>query len=293
MKKLIVIVSILVVLLVTEIFFAISIYETRKDILSSTAIIEMAYKERDSKYAITPKGFVRLPWYSIYTNWYIFLSVPAFIFGIMFLVYRRLSINYKINITDWLKITQGSWQGKALSRESIRSLHQIAYKQAEAGDCLAAVESFLQVVEIDPLFTLDNVAWQHIGSVFTGKNEPIWGKNWIKISKELIPDDVERQLARLPNYSMTPNSPFSYVEPPSETEIMKLIGDIRAVIIRYTNLTSASSSAHGRMSVVLQRQIAPEGKTMTDQEMISILRRLCIAYSNNDRVYKELEPIAT
>ena len=32
---------------------------------------------------------------------------------------------------------------------------------------------------------------------------------------------------------------------------------------------------------------------MRDSEMLSLLRKLCAAYVNNDPVYKKLEPIAT
>jgi hypothetical protein len=135
------------------------------------------------------------------------------------------------------KTMQASEPAEPLTRTSIPGLLDTGTAQAKAGECLAAVESFIQAVEIDPEFMMDSCAWEHIGSVFTGKNAPVWGKNWICVPKELIPDDIRIQLERLPTFL----NHGPYVQPPTKAEILSLIADLRKILKSFAESISGSS----------------------------------------------------
>jgi hypothetical protein len=128
-----------------------------------------------------------------------------------------------------------SGTGESSGRAAIPPLIDAGQTQARAGECLAAVESFLRAVEIEPEFMMSSLVWQHIGSVFTGVEPPVWGRQWIRIPEELIPDGLMSRLSRLPNQSRLPGYPGPYVEPPSEAEIVALIADLRSILTRYAD----------------------------------------------------------
>jgi hypothetical protein len=134
--------------------------------------------------------------------------------------------------------------GKYPARSAIPPLLDAGQAQAKAGECLAAVESFLRAVEIEPEFMMGSLAWQHIGSVFTGVHPPVWGKQWIRIPKGWIPDGVLSRLSRLPNQSRLPGYPGPYVEPPTEAEIVALISDLRSILKRYAGRPEARHMAN-------------------------------------------------
>ncbi len=138
------------------------------------------------------------------------------------------------------KTRQASEPDEPLTRTSIPGLLDTGTAQAKAGECLAAVESFIRAVEIEPEFMMDSSAWKHISSVFTGKDAPGWGKNWIYVPKELIPDDVLKHLERLPNYSTLPGYHGPYVQPPTKAEILNLIADLRIILKHFEESVSGS-----------------------------------------------------
>ena len=139
-------------------------------------------------------------------------------------------------------ITPEKENQKTITREDIPELLDIAYEQADRGECLAAVHTFLQAVEIEPKVMMSSRAWLSIASVVTGDVDvlPRHPKNWIKLPKELVPDRVRAQLSRLPNDSLLPGYPGPYIEPPNETEIRELIADLRKILRRYAGTNSVT-----------------------------------------------------
>ena len=198
-----------------------------------------------------------------------------------------------------MKTKETGESGKPLTRSAIPPLLDAAQEQAKAGECLAAVEFFLQAVEIEPEFMMSSLVWQHIASVFSEVQPPVWGKNWIRIPKELVPEEVMARLSKLPNQSRLPGYPGPYVEPPGEVEIVALIADLRSILKRFSDRESIPDPVQARVSTTpggndtRWKTEQAGGKAMRDSEMLSLLRKLCAAYVNNDPVYKKLEPIAT
>jgi hypothetical protein len=136
-----------------------------------------------------------------------------------------------------IKIRAGEPEKKR-TRADIPPLLDAAQDKAKSGECLAAVEFFLQAVEIDPVFMMDSLAWQHLASVFTGVQPPVWGKNWVRIPKELIPENVLSRLSRLPVPSKPAGYTGTHVEPPGEAEIIGLIADLRSILNNSKEITS-------------------------------------------------------
>lgn len=193
----------------------------------------------------------------------------------------------------------GDRETKVLRRDAIPGLIDIAEKQAKAGECLSAVRTFLQAAEIEPVFMMSSAIWSRIGAVFTGVAPHRYWKSSVALPKELISDQVLAQLARLPNYSISPGYTGPDVEPPTEAEIRKLIADLRGILKRFAESSPTARSISEQMSDIPVRQecgAASElraASDMSDQEMVAVLRRLCAAYASDDPVKRELEPIAT
>jgi hypothetical protein len=77
-----------------------------------------------------------------------------------------------------------------------------------------------------------------------------------------------------------------------------LIADLRGILQRFSNATSRSVTTHSVTTDLGASKNVPEksgdidSSVMSNVEMVSILRKLCHAYANNDPIYEELEPIA-
>jgi len=134
-----------------------------------------------------------------------------------------------------------------LTSEAIPGLLDMANRQAADGQCIPAIHTLLEAIEVDPKRMIGSFVWTHIAAVVTGNipQSNAYFLKWpiITLPRDMVPEHIVAQLNRLPNHSLIPGYTGEYVEPPTEKEIRRLTSELREILRRFSAVVAKSNSS--------------------------------------------------